>query len=212
MSLNELCNSVESGDEEKGKALAQKLLDQGVDPLKMIAALTETMNKLGDAFAKMDIFLPQLVMAGDALSAVVQILRPEIKAKGGDSAPKGKIVLGVAKGDIHEIGKNIVKLMFETNGFEVKDMGYDVAPIDFIKAAEAMGADIIGVSSLMTTTMPGQKEVIDLLQEKGLREKYKVIIGGAPTGPEWADQIGADLYCPDASTASRLVIKLLKQG
>ena len=143
--------------------------------------------------------------------AVVEIVKPQIMESGGQGAPRGKVVIGVVKGDLHEIGKNIVKLMLETNGFEVKDLGYDVDSLTFIKEAQAMGADIIGASSLMTTTMPGQQEIIDLLKDKGLRDQYKVVIGGAPTGPEWAEKIGADLWCEDASSAPKLLAELIKK-
>ena len=110
---------------------------------------------------------------------------------------------------MHEIGKNIVKLLLETNGFEVKDLGYDVDSMTFVKEAEAMDADFIGASSLMTTTMPRQKEIIDILKDKGIRDRFKVVIGGAPTSQMWADQIEADLYCPDAKSAPELMVSLL---
>ena len=209
MSLEKLCQAVESGNTSEAEEYTSKLLTEGIDPLAIIAALTETMNKLGELFARLEIFLPQLMIAGDALMAVVEIVKPKIMESGDQGAPKGKVVIGVVKGDLHEIGKNIVKLMLETNGFEVKDLGYDVDSLSFIKEAQAMGADIIGASSLMTTTMPGQQEIIDLLKDKGLRDQYKVVIGGAPTGPEWAEKIGADLWCEDASSAPKLLAELL---
>ena len=209
MSLEALCQAVESYDTTKAEALTRQLLEEGVSPHEMISALTETMNKLGDMFSRLEIFLPQLVLSGEALTKVVDIIRPKLMESGEQGPAKGKVVLGVVKGDLHEIGKNIVKLMLETNGFEVKDIGYDVDSLTFIKEAEAMGADIIGASSLMTTTMPGQKEIIELLKDKGLRDRYKVVIGGAPTGPEWADRIGADLYCEDATSAPQLMAELL---
>ena len=209
MSFEALCQAVESGKTSEAEDITRKLLDEGKEPLKMIDALTETMNKLGELFARLEIFLPQLIIAGESLTAVVDILRPKIMEAGEQGAPKGKVVIGVVKGDLHEIGKNIVKLMLETNGFEVKDLGYDVDSLTFIKEAEAMGADIIGASSLMTTTMPGQKEIIELLKDKGIRDRYKVVIGGAPTGQEWADQIGADLWCEDANSAPRMMAELL---
>jgi len=211
MSFKALCQAVESGKTSEAEDITRKLLGEGNDPLQMISALTETMNKLGDLFSRLEIFLPQLMLAGEALAAVVDILRPKIMEAGEQGAPKGKVVIGVVKGDMHEIGKNIVKLMLETNGFEVKDLGYDVDSLAFIKEAEAMGADIIGASSLMTTTMPGQKEIIELLKDKGLRDHYKVVIGGAPTGQEWADKIGADLWCEDAGSAPRLMAELLNR-
>ena len=209
MSIEKLCQSVESGNTSDAEAFTRMLLAEGIDPLDIIAALTETMNKLGELFARLEIFLPQLMIAGDALMAVVEIVKPKIMESGDQGAPRGKVVIGVVKGDLHEIGKNIVKLMLETNGFEVKDLGYDVDSLTFIKEAQAMGADIIGASSLMTTTMPGQQEIIDLLKDKGLRDQYKVVIGGAPTGPEWAEKIGADLWCEDASSAPGLMAELI---
>jgi corrinoid protein of di/trimethylamine methyltransferase len=209
MSFKALCQAVESGNTTDAEDLTRKLLEEGKDPLEIIAALTETMNKLGDLFARLEIFLPQLILAGEALTASVDILRPKIMEAGEQGAPKGRVVIGVVKGDLHEIGKNIVKLMLDTNGFEVKDLGYDVDSLTFIKEAEAMGADIIGASSLMTTTMPGQKEIIELLKEKGIRDRYKVVIGGAPTGKEWAEKIGADLWCEDATSAPKMMAELL---
>jgi len=209
MSFKGLCQAVESGNTADAEDITRKFLDEGKDPLELIAVLTETMNKIGELFARLEIFLPQLILAGEALTAAVDILRPKIMEAGEQGAPKGKVVIGVVKGDLHAIGKNIVKLMLETNGFEVKDLGYDVDSLTFIKEAEAMGADIIGASSLMTTTMPGQKEIIELLKDKGIRNRYKVVIGGAPTGKEWADQIGADLWCENATSAPRMMAELL---
>ena len=210
MSLETLSKLVEEGEAEESEAMASKLLAEGTDPLQMVQTLTETMNRLGDLFAKLEIFLPEIMLAGDALAAVVKVLGPYLASAGGREL-KGKVVLGVAKGDLHEIGKNIAKLILETNGFEIEDLGYDVDPLDFIKTAESMGADYIGISSLMTTTMPGQQEVIELLKEKGLRDKYKVVIGGAPTSQFWADKIGADLYCQHANSAPELMSDLLKR-
>jgi corrinoid protein of di/trimethylamine methyltransferase len=209
MSLEELSKFVEDGESEDAEALARKLLEGGQDPLQMIEALTKTMGHVGDQFAKLEIFLPEIMLAGEALTAVVTVMSPYLEAAGGRQI-KGKIVLGVVKGDLHEIGKNIVKLLLETNGFEVKDLGYNVDSLAFVKEAEAMGADFIGASSLMTTTMPRQKEIIEILTDKGIRDQFKVVIGGAPTSQMWADQIKADLYCPDAKSAPELMVNLLK--
>jgi corrinoid protein of di/trimethylamine methyltransferase len=210
MSLDQLAKFVEGGEKEESEALAKKLLDDGVEPLEMLAMLTKTMTKVGDRFARLDIFLPEVMLSGEAMTAVVDIVRPRLPATEGNVS-KGKVVLGVVRGDLHEIGKNIVKLMLETNGFEVKDLGYDVDSLEFIKEAEALNADFIGASSLMTTTMPRQKEIIEFLKEKGLRDKYKVVIGGAPTSEEWADIIGADLYCENANSAPRLLTSILEK-
>jgi len=200
MSLENLNKLVKEGDTEDAKALAQQLLQDGIDPLKMIETLTQTMARVGDLFAKLEIFLPEIMLCGEALTGVVDILSPYLDASGGREI-KGKVVIGVVKGDLHEIGKNIVKLILETNGFIVKDLGYDVDSLTFIKEAEAMKADFIASSSLMTTTMPGQLEIIEILKSKGIRDKFKVVIGGAPTSQEWADKIGADLYCAHAKSA-----------
>ena len=207
MSLEKLSKLVEEGETQEARALAEKLLKEGTNPLEMIEVMTKTMSRVGDLFAKLVIFLPQIMLAGEALSGVVEILGPYLDESGGREI-KGKIVLGVVKGDLHEIGKNIVKLMLETNGFEVKDLGYDVDPLHFIKEAEAMEADFIGASALMTTTLAGQQEIIELLKAKGMRDKFKVVIGGAPSSQVWADQIGADLYCLNANSAPALMSKL----
>ncbi len=201
MSLEQLSKLVEDGDKDECEAMARKLLADGTDPLEILAKLTQTMERVGNLFANLDIFLPEVMLAGEALTAVVDIVKPELKESDRVVA-RGKVVIGVVKGDLHEIGKNIVKLMLETSGFEVKDLGYDVDSLDFIKAAEEMGADFIGASSLMTTTMPRQQEIIEFLKDKGIRDKYKVVIGGAPSSQMWADLIGADLYCEDANCAA----------
>jgi len=208
MSLDQLSKLVADGEKEESEAMARELLASGTDPLEILDKLTQTMQRVGALFAKLEIFLPEVMLAGEALSAVVDIVKPELKTLD-RVLVKGKVVIGVVKGDLHEIGKNIVKLMLETNGFEVKDLGYDVDSLDFIKSAEEMGADFIGVSSLMTTTMPGQQEIIEFLKDKGLRDKYKVVIGGAPTSQMWADKIGADLYCEDANCASQKMAALI---
>jgi corrinoid protein of di/trimethylamine methyltransferase len=210
MSLQDLCKAVETGDQDRGKDLAQKLVDGGTNPLEIIDALTKVMDEIGEKFTRLEIFLPEMMMSGEAMSKVVEILTPHLKKVGGGE-PKGKIVLGTVKGDLHEIGKNIVKLMLQAGFFEIKDIGVDADPMTFIKEAQEFGADIIGASSLMTTTMPHQKEMIDILKDQGKRDKYKVVIGGAPTTVEWAEEIGADLYAPDAGSATQLLSGLLKK-
>jgi methanogenic corrinoid protein MtbC1 len=211
MSLQELQKAVEAGDQDRATALTRELLAKGIDALKIIESLTQLMASVGEKFSRLEIFLPEMMMAGAAMSAVVELLGPQLKAakKGG---PKGRIVLGTVMGDLHEIGKNIVKLMLETQFFEVKDLGVNVDPVHFIKEAEDSGAQVIGASSLMTTTMPHQKEIVNLLRDKGLRAKYKVVVGGAPVNPKWAQEIGADLYCPDAGSAPRMIGELLKSN
>ena len=210
MSLEELCESVNRGDRDKSRELAQKLIDQDTDPLLAISSITEVMGEVGDKFSRLEIFLPEMMKSGKAMAEAVEVFSLNLKA-GESGAKKGKVILGTVKGDLHEIGKDIVKLMLEANGFEVKDLGYDVDSMNIIKEAQAIGADIIGLSSLMTTTMPHQKEVIDLLRDKGIRDKFKVVIGGAPTTQKWADEIGADLYCYDAGSAPRKISEILQK-
>jgi methanogenic corrinoid protein MtbC1 len=209
MSLEMLGKLVADGEADEARALAARLIAEGQGPLAMIESLTGTMAQVGDLFARLEIFLPEIMLAGEALTAVVQELGPALEKAGGRKS-RGRVVLGVVKGDLHEIGKNIVKLILETSGFEVKDLGYNVDSLAFVKEAEAYGADFIGASSLMTTTMPRQKEIIEILKDKGLRDKFRVVIGGAPTSRMWAEQIGADLWCPDAKSAPDLLAGLLK--
>ena len=212
MSIEQLCQLVEEGKKEEAEKMARSLVQQNVDLRKAIDQLIATMERVGESFSRLDIFLPAMMLAGQAMSAVMKILTPRLAEQitpGKESQKAGRVIIGTVKGDLHEIGKNIVRLMLEASGFEVKDLGYDVDTMVFIKEAEAMKADFIAASSLMTTTMPHQKEIIDLLKDKGLREKYKVVIGGAPTTQEWADKIGADLYCYDAGSAPRKMTQLL---
>jgi methanogenic corrinoid protein MtbC1 len=208
MSLEKVCKAVESGELEESKKLAQALVDGGTDPLDVIEALTDVMDSIGEKFGRLEIFLPEMMSAGEAMAGVVEILKPLLKDKGSGSS-KGKIVLGTVKGDLHEIGKNIVKLMLESSFFEVRDIGIDSDPVDFIRSAEETGAQVIGASALMSTTLPHQKEIIDILKEKGLRDRYRIVIGGAPATQEWGDEIGADLYCPDAGSAASMINTLL---
>ena len=211
MSVEKLFEAVENGAVEEAQKIANDLLKQKLNFNDVVDRLVAVMQKVGDRFSRLEIFLPEMMQCGEAMSSVMKILTPKVLESGaGKSAQRaGKVVLGTVKGDLHEIGKDIVRLMLEATGFEVKDLGYDVDSMTFIKEAEAMGADFIGASALMTTTMPHQKEIIDLLKDKGLRNKYKVVIGGAPTTQEWASKIGADLYCYDAGSAPRLMAKLI---
>jgi methanogenic corrinoid protein MtbC1 len=211
MSGEKLCEAVENGAVEEAQKIANDLFKQKLNFGEVVDRLVAVMQKVGEKFSRLEIFLPEMMQCGEAMSSVMKILTPKVIESGGAKSTQkaGKVVLGTVKGDLHEIGKDIVRLMLEATGFEVKDLGYDVDSMTFIKEAEAMGADFIGASALMTTTMPHQKEIIDLLKDKGLRNKYKVVIGGAPTTQEWASKIGADLYCYDAGSAPKLMAKLI---
>ena len=147
-------------------------------------------------------------MAADIFNEAMKILKPEIEAKKIKQVKKGKIVIGTVKGDIHKIGKDIVAMLLEVDGYEVRNLGENISTSTFIDEAEKIGADFIGLSSLLTSTMPAQKDLIDILREKGIRSKYKVIVGGGPVTSEWADEIGAEGYAETAADAVTLMQKL----
>jgi corrinoid protein of di/trimethylamine methyltransferase len=169
------------------------------------------MTIVGERFESGEAFLPELLMAADTFKAAMEILKPEIESQKKEIAKQGKVIVGTVKGDVHHIGKDIVITIFETHGFSVVDMGVDVPSLNFIEEAEKVRADAIALSAVMTTTMPGQKEVIDILREKRLREKYFVMVGGGPVNQGWADRIGADGYGKTAMDAVELLKRFLSQ-
>ncbi len=197
--FNAMRQSVVDGDAEQAEALARKALDQGLDPLEAInQGFVPGVNYVGQQFGVGEMFLPDLVLAGEAMKSAVAVLEPEMQKRGSQRQMLGKVVLGTVKGDIHEIGKTLVATMLSASGFQVYDLGVDV-PIDkFAQKAREVDADIVGVSALLTTTMTGQRSVVEALQEMGLRPKVKVMVGGAPVTRGWAGEIGADGYSEDA--------------
>ena len=207
-----LKKTLDEYEPKKAAEIAQELLDAQVDPLKVIdEVLSPTMEEIGDKFDRMDIFLPELMGAAEAMQAATSVLTKHIQTTTERPVTKGKVVLGTVHGDIHEIGKNIVKIMLEVSGFEVFDLGKDVPSMQFIEKAGEVGADMIALSALMTTTMVSQKEVIELLKALGKRDDYIVIIGGAPTTITWKDEIGADGWAETAVQAGKLAIELLEK-
>jgi corrinoid protein of di/trimethylamine methyltransferase len=210
--LKNLSTAIIEGDEEKAKEYAHKVLRNQMDPLTAIEqGLSKGMIVLGGRFEKGEIFLPDLLIAADAFNSAVEILKPAMEAQRKQVAKVGRVIIGTVNGDVHGIGKNIVATVLEANGFEVADIGVDNPSLKFVEEAEKVRADVIGLSSLMTTTMPSQKEVIDILKEMNLRQKYLVIIGGGPVTKEWADKIGADGYAGSAFQAVEIIKKLLSQ-
>ncbi len=209
-----LINAMKSGDVGSSVEMTEKALSAGIPASEIADSLIQTIREIGDASEKFEIFLPEMMVASDAMVEILKILEPKLKEEGSDLEMKSaKIIMATVKGDIHEIGKNIVITLLNANRFEVVDLGPDVDSLDIVKAAEREKADLIGLSSLMTTTMLGQKEVVEILNEMKLREKFKVIVGGAPTNQEWADRIGADGWAADAASAVRLAEKLInKEG
>ena len=210
--IEELKNAILDFDEDAAVTAAEKIIKEGVSPMDAIDAMGDALKVLGDKFQIMEVFLPEILLATDAFKAGLKVLEPELMKTidAGSFQEKPKVVIGTVKGDVHAVGKDMVATMLTVGGFDVKDVGADVDSEVFITAAEEFGAQIIGLSALMSTTMPSQKEVIDFLEAKGLRNKYKVIVGGGPVTPQWAEQIGADGFSKDAVEAVELAKSLLK--
>ena len=165
-----------------------------------MGALLSGMMIIGGKFKRNEVFVPEVLVAARAMNAGVSILEPKLIEIGDE--PVGKAVVGTVKGDLHDIGKNLVIMMMKGAGFEIFDLGTDVPAEAFVDKAEEVGADVIGMSALLTTTMPNMKDVVDVLNERGLRDKYIVMVGGAPVNQAFADQIGADYYTADATSAA----------
>jgi corrinoid protein of di/trimethylamine methyltransferase len=205
---NQMAQSILDGEEDVAAELAQKALDAGIDPL---AAITDGympgVNEVGDSFACGQAFLPELVMAGEAMKAAIAVLEPAMKEAGTERKMLGKVVLATVEGDIHEIGKSLVGTMLTSSGFEVYDLGVDVSTADVLTKAEEVSADIVGLSALLTTTMVKQKEVIDEITKRGM--KVKVMVGGAPVTKEWVHKIEADGYSEDAIGAVNVAKELM---
>ena len=211
MEIWELVEVVQGGDDKKAAERAGVLIDEGVDIQEIIRALTEGMREIGDQFARMEIFLPEMMKAAKAMQAAMGKIEPAMKEMGSDKEHKGTIVIGTVEGDMHEIGKDIVIVMLDVHGFDVYDLGANVNALDFIHKAEEVNADVIGASSLMTTTMPSQKEIVELLKEKGLRDKYHVIFGGAPVTPEWVEECGADSWGENAAVSVEIIERVMAE-
>jgi len=208
--FEDLLRAVVDLDEEKGKRAGVKLIEEKINPVEGIEkGLSKGMKVIGEMFNKSEIYLPEMIMAADVFGSVMEILKPHISAESLDKVKRGTVVIGTVKGDIHAIGKNIVAMLLETAGFTVYNLGEDVATSTFIEEARKVKADILGLSSLLTTTMPAQKDVIDILKETGERDKYTILIGGAPTSQDWADEIGADGYGETAESAVSLASELV---
>lgn len=207
--FKEMAKAVIDGDEERTVTLAKEALEEGVDPTEAIEkGLAEGMKEVGRRFEKLEVYLPEMIISADAMTAGVEIFRQHLLARGGET-PKKTVLLGTIQGDVHDIGKNIVKIMLESNGFKVYDLGRDVPVFDFIEKVKELSPDIIGVSALMTTTMVYMPKLIEALKEEKLREKVKVMVGGAPVLPEWAKKIGADGYGESAMEAVRVAKRLV---
>lgn len=207
-SFDDLSKAVISGEDDQVTTLTQTLIDSGTDPLEIVnQGLIAGMNVVGTRFKKGDMFVPEVLMSARAMSLGINLVRPLISET--DMPSEGKVLIGTVKGDLHDIGKNLVGMLMESEGFTVINLGVDIAPEQFVAAAKEHNADIIAMSALLTTTMLSMKDTIDMFVEEGLRDKVSIIIGGAPISQEFADEIGADGFAPDAATACELGKRLL---
>ena len=201
--IQEISEFLQKGRAKNVKTLVQQALDEGMDPKVILnEGLLDGMMIIGGKFKRNEIFVPEVLVAARALNAGLNILEPKLVEIGNE--PIGRAVIGTVKGDLHDIGKNLVAMMLKGAGFEVYDAGVDVTPEAFIEKAEETNADIICMSALITTTMINMGELVEELKNRNLREKYIVMVGGAPVNESFAEQIGADYYTPDAATAAEV--------
>ena len=204
--LRSMNEAIVAGDKAAAVALAADAVRSGADLLEVIEkGFVTGLQKVGQLWEQGDYFLPELISSAEAMKAAMAVLEPELDRKKIETWSGGKVVIGTVEGDIHDIGKNLVASMLQAGGFEVFDLGADVKLERFVEKAEAEGAAIICLSALLTTTMTNQKRFIALLRDRGLRDKYKVLVGGAPANHKWADEIGADGYAENAVAAVKLV-------
>jgi corrinoid protein of di/trimethylamine methyltransferase len=208
--IEALQGSIMEGDKERARVAARQALDAGIPPLEAIErGLNEGLRIIGEKFGRLEVYLPDLMLGANAFGAAMEILEPAILEAGQRREPVGRVVIGTVKGDIHRIGKDIVAMLLKAAGFEVHDLGVDVPSAAFLTEAAKVKADIIAMSSLLTSTMPGQREVIALLKEKGQRDHFAIMVGGGPVTQDWSDQIGANVYGKTAAEAVQLALKLM---
>jgi corrinoid protein of di/trimethylamine methyltransferase len=208
--FEEMAQAVITGLPDKARELAEEALQAGIEPLEAIdRGFKPGMDVVGDGFARGELFIPDLMMSGEAMKAAIAALEPELMKRKQQRQVLGKVVIGTVQGDIHEIGKTLVATMLSANGFEVHDLGVDVPAQQFVDKVREVNADVLGLSALLTTTVLNQETVILTLKEAGLRDQVRVIIGGVPASPEWAEEIGADGYAENATEAVEVVKRLV---
>lgn len=201
--MEKLREAILTGDARAAHALTQEALAEGIEPMALInESMIPAMDEVGRLFEAEEYFVPELLLSARAMKAAMELLRPLLAATG--ARPAGKVVIGTVRGDLHDIGKNLVAVLLEGGGFEVIDLGADVPPQKFIEVIQQSDANIVGLSALLTVTMPMMKTIIDALAEAGLRDKVKVMVGGAPVTQQFADRIGADGYGESAIAAVTL--------
>ncbi|MBW6464175.1 MAG: methyltransferase cognate corrinoid protein [Firmicutes bacterium] len=197
-------------DDQKAVEVARQALAEGVDPVKVLTeGYSVGIREIGDLFSRGEVFMPEMILAAEAMKAAVAVLDEAIEGEAAEKA--GTMIFATVEGDVHDIGKGIAIALIQTQGIEVIDLGRDVPVEKIIEAAEEHKAQVIGTSALLTTTMPNQEKLEQELRNRGLREKYKTIIGGAPCTQRWADKIGADAYAEDAAEGVNKILELLKK-
>jgi 5-methyltetrahydrofolate--homocysteine methyltransferase len=207
--VKKIYNGVLEGQHKQVVVDVQAALDAGINPVTVLnEGMIAAMAEVGRLFEVGEYYVPEMLISARAMQSGLAILKPLLKEA--DVKPAGKVIIGTVKGDLHDIGKNLVSMMLEGAGFEIKDMGTDVSPEKFVEEVKGGGVDVVALSALLTTTMPNMKATIDALKAAGLRDKVKVMIGGAPVTDSYAMQIGADGYSPDASRAVNLAKSLVK--
>ncbi len=208
MAYDELVQAVIDGDAPRAAAITGEALDAGADPEVLLSdGLIHAMDIVGQRFSTGEIYVPEMLIAARAMKKCLEILKPVLAEANHEAS--GSVVIGTVKGDIHDVGKNIVCIMLEGAGFEVHDLGVDITPELFVKAVEDESPDIVGISALLTTTMPVMREVVQALESAGVRDRVKVLVGGAPVTDEFSTEIGADAYAPDAAAASEVARRLV---
>jgi 5-methyltetrahydrofolate--homocysteine methyltransferase len=209
--LKKLYEAVLNGDNKTSAAITKEAIAENIDPMELITKhMIPAMDEVGRRFECSDYFVPELLLSARAMKSALELLRPLLAASG--AQPVGRVVIGTVKGDLHDIGKNLVASMLEGSGFEVHDLGTDVAPEKFIQAAQEHKAQVICLSALLTVTMPAMKTTITALESAGLRGKIKVLVGGAPVTQRYAEQIGADGFGENANSAVALARKMVAEA
>ncbi len=207
--FEEISSAVQRGKRKEVAPLVEQALEQGCDPNEILnEGLISAMSIIGDKFSANEIFVPEMLVAARAMSAGTKVLKPYLSEAGAE--PLGKAVIGTVQGDMHDIGKNLVRMMIEGKGFEVEDLGVDVSPEQFVDYIQSNDVDIVCLSSLLTTTMPNIGVTIKAIEEAGLRDSVKIMIGGAPVTQAFADEVGADAYTADAGSAAVRAVELVK--